>query len=33
MGEVEYKRRIYKNGKKYVFLLDKELEISTVGNF
>lgn len=31
MGEVEYKRAIYKSGENYVFLLDKELNIETLG--
>ncbi len=31
MGEVEYKKVLYKKGKKYIFLLDKELKISTIG--
>lgn len=33
MGEVEYKRVIYKKDKKYVFLLDNMLNINTIGKF
>jgi len=31
MGEVEYKRAIYKSGKEYIFLLDNALNIETFG--
>ena len=31
MGEVEYKRAIYKKDKEYTFLLDSTLQIETIG--
>ena len=31
MGEIEYKRAIYLKDKKYVFLLDNEINIETIG--
>lgn len=31
MGEVEYKRAIYKNGDNYIYLLDNEFNIETFG--
>lgn len=31
MGEVEYKRAMYKTEKGHVYLLDKELQIDTIG--
>ncbi len=31
MGEVEYKRAIYKKDAEYVYLLDKSIEIATIG--
>lgn len=33
MGEVEYKRAIYLKEKNYVFLLDNEINIDTIGKF
>lgn len=32
MGEVEYNRAIYKNDKKYMFLLDNTIKIGTIGD-
>ena len=31
MGEIEYKRAMYKTEKGYIFLLDKEIHIDTIG--
>lgn len=31
MGEIAYKRAIYKKGNKYIFLLDSQFDINTVG--
>ena len=31
MGEVEYKRAVYLKDKKYIYLLEKEIEIETLG--
>ena len=31
MGEIEYKRAMYKTEKGHIFLLDKEMEIDTIG--
>ena len=31
MGEIEYTRAMYKTEKGYIFLLDKEIHIDTIG--